>query len=106
MHGGIQKAELNHCFFMGGDKFRTATKVETPSGHIDLAPTILNLLGMEADFLMPGRALSEAMIDGGTAPELDTLTHQMGKDGYQQEVIISRVAGAKLPYLRYGARTR
>ena len=47
---------------------------ELPSGNIDLAPTILHILGVAPSQKMDGRVLSEAMVGGKAgAPETKTI---------------------------------
>lgn len=105
MHGGLAKAELNHCLFLGGELFRSGVTVETPTAHVDLAPTVLRALGLPPHPLMPGRALEEAFAVGDAAPAVAELVHEAGRGGYAQKLVAARVAGALRPYLRWGLRT-
>jgi arylsulfatase A-like enzyme len=105
MHGGLARAELNHCLFLGGDQFRAGVTVDTPTGHTDLAPTILRAIGLPPHPLMPGRALEEAFAIGDAAPAVETIVHEAGRGGYAQRLVTARVAGARRPYLRWGLRT-
>ncbi|MEQ8814037.1 MAG: alkaline phosphatase family protein [Thalassobaculum sp.] len=105
MHGGFARAELNHCLFWGGDLFRSGARVETPTAHVDLAPTILKALGLPPHPLMPGRALEEAFAIGDAAPPVREVVHDAGRGGYAQTLVTARVAGSRLPYLRWGLRT-
>lgn len=104
MHGGLARAELNHCLFLGGDLFRSRAKVETPTAHVDLAPTILRALGLPPHPLMPGRSLEEAFAIGDAAPAVEELVHEAGRGGYAQQLVTARIAGSKRPYLRWGLR--
>ena len=105
MHGGLAKAELNHCLFLGGELFRSGVKVATPTAHVDLAPTVLRALGLPPHPLMPGRALEEAFAIGDAAPPVREVAHEAGRGGYAQRLVIARVEGSRLPYLRWGLRT-
>lgn len=105
MHGGFAKAELNHCLFLGGELFRSGVRVETPTAHVDLAPTVLRALGLPPHPLMPGRALEEAFAIGDPAPAVAEVVHEAGRNGYAQTLVTARVAGAARPYLRWGLRT-
>lgn len=105
MHGGLARAELNHCLFLGGDLFRSGVAVATPTAHVDLAPTVLRALGLPPHPLMPGRALEEAFAVGDAAPPVTETVHEAGRNGYAQTLVTARVAGARLPYLRWGLRT-
>jgi arylsulfatase A-like enzyme len=46
-----------------GPDFRHAETDELPSGNVDLAPTVLAILGIQSTPSMDGRVLSEAMRD-------------------------------------------
>ena len=105
MHGGLHKVELNHCLFLGGDAFRRGVEVPTPSGTVDVAPTVLRLLGLPPHPLMAGRAIEEAFALGDPAPEVEETVHEAAANGYAQQIVTARVAGAKRPYLRWGMRT-
>ena len=70
---------------------------DLPTGNVDLAPTILHILGIKAQE-MDGRVLSEAMASGDqvpTAGKTDTKTIEAKKDfpagSWRQSLRISRV---------------
>lgn len=105
LHGGLHRRELNHCLFFGGDAFRKGVEIATPSGTVDLSPTVLKVLGLPPHPLMAGRAVEEAFALGDPAPRVDEQVHEAGAGAYAQEVVTARVAGAKRPYLRWGMRT-
>ncbi|MDF1792869.1 MAG: alkaline phosphatase family protein [Thalassobaculaceae bacterium] len=105
LHGGLHLKELNHCLFLGGDAFRKGVEIETPSGTIDISPTVLKTLGLPPHPLMAGRAIEEAFAVGDPAPEVVEQVHEAGTGGYAQKIVTANVAGAKRPYLRWGMRT-
>ena len=48
-----------------GPDFKRGVVVRTPAANVDVAPTILHLLGMQrASANMQGRALVEALVEG------------------------------------------
>ncbi|NQW11211.1 MAG: alkaline phosphatase family protein [Alphaproteobacteria bacterium] len=104
MHGGLHPVELNHCLFLGGGAFRAGVTLETPTGIVDIAPTILRLIGLPVHPLMAGRALTNAFIDDGATPEVRETVHEAGRGGYAQRITTASVAGAARPYLRGGLR--
>lgn len=56
-----------HCTLIAsGPDFKVGFVDETPSGIVDLAPTVLHLLGLPASPTMDGRLLKEAL-RGATA---------------------------------------
>ncbi|MEQ9643039.1 MAG: alkaline phosphatase family protein [Alphaproteobacteria bacterium] len=46
MHGGLTLAELNNVLVLSGPAFGDARRDETPAGIVDVAPTLLTLLGL------------------------------------------------------------
>ena len=56
-HGGLGRYEQRPFLMVRGGGFRPATRVETPSSPVDIAPTILRHLGLPDDG-MDGMALS------------------------------------------------
>jgi arylsulfatase A-like enzyme len=57
MHGGLTLAELNNLLLFSGSAFGPARRDPAPAGIVDVAPTILHLLGLPADG-MDGRVLT------------------------------------------------
>lgn len=105
MHGGLHPVELNHCLFLGGDAFRGGVSLDTPTGIVDIAPTLLRLVGVPIHPLMVGRPLHEAFLRGGPAPEVVHTAHEAGRGGYAQRITTASVRGSGRPYLRGGLRT-
>lgn len=65
-HASLSATDMHNICFAFGPDFKTGMKDDLPSGNIDIAPTILWILGIEPDKKMSGRVLSEAMM--GPAP--------------------------------------
>lgn len=59
IHGGLHPRELANVLVMSGGPFRRGVICEAPAGLIDVAPTIADLLGLDANGLA-GRVLREA----------------------------------------------
>ena len=53
-HGSMSKHELRSVLFAAGPSFKRGVKLETPSGIIDIAPTVLRILGITDDAKMEG----------------------------------------------------
>jgi arylsulfatase A-like enzyme len=63
-HGSMSPWNVrNTCLAWGVDMKRGAT-VRAPSGNVDVAPTILHLLGLDDRTGVDGRVLTEALLDG------------------------------------------
>lgn len=99
-HGSMGRSELHNILFARGPDFKEGLKVDTPSGNTDLAPTILNLLGLPAVKSMEGRALDEALVGGPNPAEMDWHTDfystecAVGDRMYRQQIRLSRVGSA------------
>lgn len=96
-HGSMGRSELHNILFARGPGFKQALKVGTPTGNIDLSPTIMKLLGLPEEGGVEGRALAEAMV-GGPDPS-DVVWHSdlhstecpIGERMYRQQIRLSRV---------------
>jgi arylsulfatase A-like enzyme len=61
MHGSLSFWDMHNLCIAFGPDFRQGMKDSLPSGNIDIAPTILWILGMEPPRKMSGRVLAEAL---------------------------------------------
>lgn len=59
-HGGLGPLELRNLMAFGGEAFAGPYRSSTPAGIADVAPTILDLLGLPISPSMTGRPLREA----------------------------------------------
>ena len=102
-HGSLSRHELRNTGLAGGPSFKQGTIVETPTGNIDLAPTILHLLGLDAEgSAMDGRVLAEALESGAPEPTPDRQIHRAKRPGFGQELQVSAVG--KTQYVDWGNR--
>ena len=94
-HGSMSRHETRNVLFAGGPDFKAGVTVASPVGVVDIAPTVLRLLGIAAPGPMDGRILFEAMSGGPHAVEWQTVTHQAERavpgDRYRQEITLSTV---------------
>ncbi len=67
-HSTLSPHDMNNMLIAAGPDFRNGWKDETPSGNIDVAPTVLWLLGLKAPQRMDGRALREATVESRAPP--------------------------------------
>ena len=103
-HGSMSRHEMQNVGLAKGPSLRAGTVVETPSGNIDFAPTILKLLGI--DDVMPemeGRVLGEALADNPKSSAQAWVTaHETQSGNYRQRVQISHVGASQ--YIDWGNR--
>jgi arylsulfatase A-like enzyme len=62
-HGTLSRFDMHNILIAAGPDFRRTQTDDLPTGNIDLAPTILHILGIKAPQKMDGRILSEAMVN-------------------------------------------
>lgn len=99
-HGGLHAKVMQAILLLGGSAFNRGREIATPSGLVDVAPTILHLLGLPAD-TMSGRVLAEAWSPGGGG-SVKAIRHVASHGGYRQELQADAVDGTV--YLRSGGR--
>ena len=88
MHGGLNRHELNTVLILGGAAHPAAgEKPLGAAGIVDIAPTILDLLGLEAPASMHGVSLVSAEVCGDR-PE--TETHEVGTGVFRQRLSVVR----------------
>ena len=96
-HGSMSKHEMNNVLFAKGPSFKQGASLDIPSGNIDLAPTILRILGIEAVSNMDGRVLEEALVGGpdpvtvSQSTEVHEAEHSLAQGVYRQQIKISTV---------------
>jgi phosphonoacetate hydrolase len=79
VHGGLHPKEINNVMAAGGSAFNAAYRSALPAGIVDIAPTILHLLGCDRPQSMTGRVLAEALTDATIAPDgYETTEHAAG----------------------------
>jgi hypothetical protein len=97
-HATLSRFDMHNMLIATGPDFRRGKVTDLPSGNVDLAPTILRILGITAPRQLDGRVLSEAMVDidpatPGLKPETKTI--KAAKDfpsgTWRQSLQISRV---------------
>jgi arylsulfatase A-like enzyme len=63
MHVSLSPSDMHNTLVGFGPDFRAGTVDHLPSGNVDVAPTILWILGVKQPKSMDGRVLSEALVD-------------------------------------------
>ncbi len=98
-HATLSRFDMHNTLAAAGPDFRRGQTDDLPTGNVDLAPTILHILGIEAPQQMDGRVLSEAMVNADQAPaagktEANTIEGEkdFASGSWRQSLRISRVA--------------
>jgi arylsulfatase A-like enzyme len=66
-HGTSSPYDIHNTLIAAGPDFREHATSEIPTGNVDLAPTLLQLLGVPAPQTMSGRVIREAFREGPAA---------------------------------------
>jgi arylsulfatase A-like enzyme len=61
-HATLSRFDMHNTLIAAGPDFRRGQTDDLPTGNIDLAPTILSILGIKPPHQIDGRILSEAMM--------------------------------------------
>jgi arylsulfatase A-like enzyme len=67
MHASLSRFDLHNTCVAAGPDFRKGFEDHLPSGNIDIAPTILWILGVKPQGTLAGRILTEALAPSDTA---------------------------------------
>jgi len=94
-HATLSRFDMHNMLIAAGPDFKRGEANDLPSGNIDLAPTILQILGIKSPQKMDGRILSEAMEgrDEAQRPNQITIeaTQKFPSGTWRQSLQISRV---------------
>jgi arylsulfatase A-like enzyme len=108
-HGSASPYEMRNTLIAGGPSFKRGLVSDVPSGNVDIAPTVLHLLGIKAEGF-DGRILNEALASSGKSPRMPKVTlrtHEEGRElpngHYRQTVEISEVDGVR--YVAHASRS-
>ena len=66
-HGSTSPFDIHGTLIATGPDFRQGLVTDRPTANVDLAPTLLQLLGLDAPPTMQGRVLGEALLAGSPA---------------------------------------
>ena len=69
-HNSTSPYDIRAAFFASGPDFKSETGSRVPSGNVDIAPTVLYLLGIDDPEAMDGRILLEALKKGPLPVEI------------------------------------
>jgi len=68
-HATLSRFDMHNTLVAAGPDFRRSETDDLPTGNVDLAPTILAVLGISSAEKLDGRVLTEAMNVAARAPE-------------------------------------
>lgn len=107
-HATLSQFDMHNMLIAAGPDLKRGKVDDLPTGNVDLAPTILRILGITAPLKLDGRVLSEAMTDASIAePHVESKALETTKDfsggRWRQSLRISR-AGSTI-YLDQGNGT-
>lgn len=79
-HSTFSPHDLHNTLIVSGPDFRTGWSDSAPTGNIDVAPTILALLGLHPSHPLDGRILAEAFRDSTAKPvaQIEELVAERG----------------------------
>jgi len=95
-HASLSRFDLRGTLIASGPSFKKGYVSEIPSGNVDVAPTVLALLGVAQPKAMDGRVLGEGLAASESAPlkpERETLdaSRDLGARVWHQFLRLSRV---------------
>jgi len=99
-HATLSRFDMHNTLIAAGPDFRRGYTNELPSGNVDLAPTILHILGITPPQRLDGRILSEAMVNMDAVmlkPEINKIeaTKDFSVGTWRQSLQISRVGSTE-----------
>ena len=107
-HGSSSPYDIHNTLIAAGPDFREHASSDVPTGNVDVAPTLLHLLGLKPPPSMAGRVIEEALREG-PAPSSVRVEHvkdtvRTADLTYELTAHISIVAGRR--YLDFTEVTR
>jgi arylsulfatase A-like enzyme len=96
-HGSMSPWNVRNTFLAWGAGVKRGITAPAPAGNVDVAPTVLALLGLEGEAGLDGRAVTEALA-GGPDPEqvaAETRIHTAAAGAYRAALQISTVDGRR-----------
>ena len=99
-HGSMSPHETRNVLFARGPAFKQSATVTNPTGNVDLAPTILHLLGLSGGETMHGRVLHEALEGGPDTTDFETTYYESSHGSYRQTITVLRTG--KTAYVNEG----
>ena len=106
MHGSLSPFDMRNTLIAAGPDFSTGTTNEMPTGNIDVAPTILWILGVRPTEKLDGRVLREAFRGASTtatiAPKETVLNAEREIEGGRWQQYLRQVEYGDVTYFIEG----
>jgi arylsulfatase A-like enzyme len=107
-HGSSSPYDIHNTLIAAGPDFREHARSSVPTGNVDIAPTLLRLLHLDAPVTMAGRVIEEGLRNG-PAPSSVRVAHsretvRTADGSYELTAHISTAGGRR--YLDYTEVTR
>ena len=95
-HATLSRFDMHNTLIASGPDFHRGQNDDLPSGNVDLAPTILRILGITPPHSIDGRVLLEAMVNTESqmlTPKTETIEamRELPSGTWRQTLRISRV---------------
>jgi arylsulfatase A-like enzyme len=105
-HGTMALWDIRNTLIAAGPDFKRGLTSDVPAGAIDVAPTLLHVMGLPQPEGLDGRVLGEALVEGPapSAVVVERSELRAEADGYQQTVRFSTVGETR--YLDFGTAER
>ena len=95
-HGTSSRYDIHNTLIAVGPDFRERTRSRVPTSNVDIAPTILKLMGLAPLPSMAGRSIDEALRSGPAPASVAVTTREVKStraNGYEVSAHLSTVAG-------------
>ena len=95
-HGTSSRYDIHNTLIAVGPDFRERTRSSVPTSNVDIAPTILKLLGLPPLPSMVGRPIDEALRNGPLPASVTVTKRQVRStkaNGYEVSAQVSTVSG-------------
>jgi arylsulfatase A-like enzyme len=96
-HGSLSPWNIGNTMLAWGVDFKRRARVRTPAGNVDVAPTILALLGVAGCEGLDGRVLVEALAGGPDEEQVprQTRVHTVQAGAYRAALQVSEAGGRR-----------
>ncbi|MEX2015602.1 MAG: alkaline phosphatase family protein, partial [Candidatus Hydrogenedentales bacterium] len=84
-HGSSSPYDIHNTLIVAGAGIKGGVRSSVASGNVDIVPTALHLLNIDAPASMDGRVLKEVLVDGSSPSDVPTRSESItvSADGYE-----------------------